>query len=631
MKEKIVEQLFEEIFSEKHIGFAKLKGELEAKGKSANYAGAIAHKIGVEKYGAKAMKHAAKTHTSLGESENDNGVEGIGMPNRYEAHRPTGKVTHHDNLSQAMEKAPHGTKIIGHYRNGIRQHVGTMNGKQFEGAKQFNPMDEAEDVDKHGNPKTKIDSSHPSYKAGHSFGKSFKKSKRFKLKTFDGVRNNVHQASINHAKEPSTLADKLHMQRQFKAGAHAALGLPYSGPNLKEDDSKQIQTKNFQEKCDYCGKKHDVGPCPAMQESEWKVDSPAYPGHTPDAPPAYECGGDWGEGPAPDAKSLLKKNHEDKGEPVAESEWGEPEEHEPGATYESEIQEDVDPDWHNHVKHGDKITIRVHNGIGRNGPEFKEKTGKAVIHNREQGGWALNMGGKHGTPGSAHAGNLVKHHKSKVHEEVVNEKKDAPICFCGHSATVHTASGCRSCKSEGHVRPQMAEHPFRRNSAVKTEETEQSHIDQTLQAAVDWLANRVNVRGITESAMPYQEVRIKDKFSPALAEASTLKYANEVKPEERHPWHEDAVKAGLKHDSTWKKGATTIHTYSPDHHWKSGAQLVTTARKGKPDKHSWRAGAFDKGGDDLKSLHSHINAGVQHHDALMAHHKAGTGPFAPGK
>ena len=51
---------------EKHIGFAKLKGELEAKGKSANYAGAIAHKIGVEKYGAKAMKHAAKTHTPLG-------------------------------------------------------------------------------------------------------------------------------------------------------------------------------------------------------------------------------------------------------------------------------------------------------------------------------------------------------------------------------------------------------------------------------------------------------------------------------------------------------------------------------------------------------------------------------------
>jgi hypothetical protein len=108
---------------------------------------------------------------------------------------------------------------------------------------------------------------------------------------------------------------------------------------------------------------------------------------------------------------------------------------------------------------------------------------------------------------------------------------------------------------------------------------------------------------------------------------STLTDAKDVKPEERHPWHDEATKAGLEHKSTWKKGATTVHTYQPDHHWKSGVQLVTTTHKGRPDKHSWRGGAFHDGGTDLKSMHSHITKGVQHHDSLMAHHKAG--PFAP--
>src|ERR1700733_7031296 len=55
--------------NEKHIGFKNLVHDLEGKGDSKSYAGAIAHDVGVKKYGAKAMKHAAKTHTPLGEDE----------------------------------------------------------------------------------------------------------------------------------------------------------------------------------------------------------------------------------------------------------------------------------------------------------------------------------------------------------------------------------------------------------------------------------------------------------------------------------------------------------------------------------------------------------------------------------
>lgn len=63
------------------------------------------------------------------------------------------------------------------------------------------------------------------------------------------------------------------------------------------------------------------------------------------------------------------------------------------------------------IKPGSKVTITVHNGIGRNGPEFKWKTGRAVIVGQDV--VALNMGGKHGTPGCCDIGNLVAVGKTK--------------------------------------------------------------------------------------------------------------------------------------------------------------------------------------------------------------------------
>ena len=64
------------------------------------------------------------------------------------------------------------------------------------------------------------------------------------------------------------------------------------------------------------------------------------------------------------------------------------------------------------IRHGDRVTIRVPNGkrINRETREIEqewtEKTGKAVMHSAV-GGWVLNMGGRHGTPGLADDDNIV--------------------------------------------------------------------------------------------------------------------------------------------------------------------------------------------------------------------------------
>ena len=59
------------------------------------------------------------------------------------------------------------------------------------------------------------------------------------------------------------------------------------------------------------------------------------------------------------------------------------------------------------IKHGDRVTILVSGGIGRNGIEWVERTGRAVMYS-SAGGWVLNMGGRHGTPGIASAENTTK-------------------------------------------------------------------------------------------------------------------------------------------------------------------------------------------------------------------------------
>lgn len=63
------------------------------------------------------------------------------------------------------------------------------------------------------------------------------------------------------------------------------------------------------------------------------------------------------------------------------------------------------------IKAGDRVTILIPNGIGRNGVEYKEATGRAVM--RGPAGWVLNMGGRYGTPGIAGVSNTVRVRRSK--------------------------------------------------------------------------------------------------------------------------------------------------------------------------------------------------------------------------
>jgi hypothetical protein len=81
-------------------------------------------------------------------------------------------------------------------------------------------VSEAEEVD---DPKTTIDPNHPFYKAGHQFGS--KLAKRLHGTVMDPTYH-IHTNAVAHSKDTpqrqSTLANKLHMQRHFEAGAHAA-------------------------------------------------------------------------------------------------------------------------------------------------------------------------------------------------------------------------------------------------------------------------------------------------------------------------------------------------------------------------------------------------------------------------
>lgn len=65
------------------------------------------------------------------------------------------------------------------------------------------------------------------------------------------------------------------------------------------------------------------------------------------------------------------------------------------------------------IRPGDRVTILILNGIDRNGQEWKEATGRAVICSGDY--VVLNMGGCYGTPRVATANDVVQ----------VNSRKDA--------------------------------------------------------------------------------------------------------------------------------------------------------------------------------------------------------------
>jgi hypothetical protein len=84
------------------------------------------------------------------------------------------------------------------------------------------------------------------------------------------------------------------------------------------------------------------------------------------------------------------------------------------------------------IRPGDRVTIRIPAGMGRNGQEWAEKSGRVVMRS-SQGGWVLNMGGPHGSPGVASPENFlsVQHRKqaASVHElkPLVDKLRNADI------------------------------------------------------------------------------------------------------------------------------------------------------------------------------------------------------------
>lgn len=61
------------------------------------------------------------------------------------------------------------------------------------------------------------------------------------------------------------------------------------------------------------------------------------------------------------------------------------------------------------IRPGNKVTIFVTAGRGRNGLEWAEATGRCVIApGRHQSHATLNMGGRHGTPATATSENIVR-------------------------------------------------------------------------------------------------------------------------------------------------------------------------------------------------------------------------------
>jgi len=96
-----------------------------------------------------------------------------------------------------------------------------------------------------------------------------------------------------------------------------------------------------------------------------------------------------------------------------------------------------------------------------------------------------------------------------------------------------------------------------------------------------------------------------------------------------HPFHSTASGYGLSRGDVYARGAKTYYLYKPDHHWKSGVELVTTTVKGRPDKYEWR-GSNMAGGSDVVSLDAYLANDLRGYEAMVGRHKKGTGEFGPG-
>ena len=380
-------QMCEAFVAEKHIGFKKLAGEIEGEGKSKASADAIAASIGRKKYGAKAMKSAAKNHHALGEGEVDEADIEFEDPQGDYAKNPKGATYE----SEIQFEDPQG------------DYARNPEGATYENAQSFQDANDAMVG------MTEMD-------CAHCHGAGCAKCHMNEVDDF-GVTQQAH-LNIPYPQTPGGDSDVI---------AHA-VDIMYNPANAMLDvqgdhqDSgpKAIQKANHRMK--------GMNDTASQNEVEELV-----PGHLPVGDRKH-MGAAWAalhtdyrghpyEGPdKAKAKAKLSAMYKAKGIPTpAQNEQLDPviaaaagyikhraevagimESVEDPRKKVSSVEE-LNEAFHE-IGHGDHVTIRT--------PQNQERKGKAVMKS-SHGGWVLNMGGPHGTPGLVDQKNYVKHTKAK--------------------------------------------------------------------------------------------------------------------------------------------------------------------------------------------------------------------------
>lgn len=79
------------------------------------------------------------------------------------------------------------------------------------------------------------------------------------------------------------------------------------------------------------------------------------------------------------------------------------------------------------IRHGDRVTILVPAGIGREGQEYSKRTGRAMM--RGPHGWVLDLGGRYGRPGIATEENIVSVRKVNPEKKPAPRKGESPQAY----------------------------------------------------------------------------------------------------------------------------------------------------------------------------------------------------------
>ena len=393
-------QMCEAFVAEKHIGFKKLAGEIEGEGKSKASADAIAASIGRKKYGAKAMAGAAKHHKALGENEvmDETDIEFKDPQGDY-ARNPEGATYEAENpfaqkawaattkARMSGAKADHVAAANAH-RIAARQ-VGGAEGMRH-GVQGYNHMTnyqsmkegEAQNFQDANDAMVGMTESEINELTGYR-----KFTHMFEVDDF-GVTQQAH-LNIPYPQSPGGDSDVItHAATIMYNPANAFLN---AQGDHEDSGPKGIQKVNHRMK----GMNDTASQNEDEETSEFKP--------TPECVKACHQNGKH--------SPHCQHNHQFDEEVISAAAGYIKHRAEVSGITESveDPKKKVSPveklnEAFHEIGHGDHVTIRT--------PQNQERKGKAVMKS-SHGGWVLNMGGPHGTPGLVDQKNYVKHTKAK--------------------------------------------------------------------------------------------------------------------------------------------------------------------------------------------------------------------------